>query len=71
MKTTLTIKGTHCNSCKLLIEDVCKDVGAKSCNVNFQTGETTIEHEENFDWQTFKKEIEALGQYHVELNSKL
>ena len=71
MKTTLTIKGTHCNSCKLLIEDVCKDAGAKSCNVNFKTGETIVEHEESFDLQTFKKEVEAIGQYQVEINSKL
>lgn len=68
MKTTITIKGTHCNSCKLLIEDVCKDFGAQSCNVNYQTGETAIEHDENFDWQEFKKEIEGLGQYKVGVN---
>lgn len=68
MNITLTIKGTHCNACKLLIEDVCSDRGAKSCNVNFQTGETTIEYEENFDLQGFKREVEALGQYQVEIN---
>ena len=65
--TTINIKGTHCNSCKLLIEDVCKDQkGAKSCAVDFASGKTVIEHDESFDWQAFKKEVEALGNYKVE-----
>ena len=69
--TTINIKGTHCNSCKLLIEDVCKEVkGAQSCNVNFQTGDTVVEHDESFDWQAFKKEVEDLGKYTVNLNEK-
>jgi copper chaperone CopZ len=69
MKTTLTIKGTHCNSCKVLIEDVCKETpGINSCNVEFKTGVTEIEHEENVDWQKFKKEVESLGEYKVENN---
>ena len=65
--TTINIKGTHCNSCKLLIEDVCKDQkGAKSCAVDFASGKTIIEHDESFDWSEFKKEVEALGNYKVE-----
>ena len=67
MQTTIIIKGTHCNACKMLIEDVCKDIkDVKSCIVNFQTGETLVEHEESIDWQVFKKEIEGLGQYKLE-----
>jgi len=67
--TAINIKGTHCNSCKILIEDVCKEIkGATSCSVNFETGETKIEHDESFDWKAFKKEIEALGNYKVEIN---
>lgn len=69
MKTTLTIKGTHCNSCKALIEDMCKEIpGINSCNVDFKTGVTEIEHEENTDWQKFKNEVESLGEYKVEVN---
>ena len=68
MQTTITIKGTHCNACKALIEDVCKDIkGVKLCTVNFQTGQTVVDHEENIDWQAFKKEIDGLGQYDVQL----
>lgn len=69
MKTTLTIKGIHCKACKSLIEDVSKDIkGVELCNVDFQTGETTIEHDESFDLDSFKKEIESLGQYKIEIN---
>lgn len=72
MQTTIVnIKGTHCNACKLLIEDVCKEIkDAKSCTVNFETGETVIEHDGSFDWQAFKKEVESLGNYTVNLNEK-
>lgn len=66
VKTTVTIQGTHCNACKALIEDVCRDIeGVESCTVNFQTGETVVEHDETLDWQVFKKEIESLGEYKV------
>ena len=65
--TTLTIKGTHCTACKLLIEDVCKDIpGVASCTVNFQTGETVVRHDESIDWKRFQAEIEELGEYKVE-----
>lgn len=70
MKTTAIINGTHCKSCKLLIEDVCKDMeGVSSCTVDFGTGEMLIEHDEHFSVDLFKNEIESLGEYKVELNS--
>ncbi|QQR54569.1 heavy-metal-associated domain-containing protein [Candidatus Peregrinibacteria bacterium] len=66
MKTTFTIQGTHCKACKLLIEDVCKDIPeVTSCEVNFATGETVLEHEESLDWDALKSEIEGLGSYKV------
>jgi copper chaperone CopZ len=68
--TTVTIKGTHCNACKLLIEDVCKDIkGVRSCEVDFRTGKTIIEHDEELDWRSFAGEIEGVGEYKVEHNS--
>jgi len=71
MKTTLTIKGTHCASCKALIEEVAKE---NSCvtdiSVDFNTGRTFLEHKDCLDWQTLKKEVESLGDYHVELPGK-
>lgn len=67
LTTTLIIKGTHCNACKMLIEDVCKDIpGVQICTVNFQTGETVVEHDKNIDWERFRKEVEELGEYKIE-----
>ena len=64
--TTVIIKGTHCNACKLLIEDVCSEIsGVKSCNVDFQSGKTEIEHNESFNFELFKKEMEGLGPYKI------
>lgn len=67
--TVIKINGTHCKACKLLIEDVCKDMeGVKSCNVEFETGRTVIEHDKDFSIISFKKEVEDLGQYKMEIN---
>lgn len=66
-KTTFTVKGTHCNACKTLIEEVCSEfAGVKSCLVDFKTGKTILEHEPDADIQKLKKEIEALGEYKIE-----
>ncbi len=66
MKTTITIKGTHCPSCKALIEDIAKETkGITSCTANYKTGKVVIEHGDNVDWAYFKKEIESLGKYKV------
>lgn len=66
MKTTFTINGMHCNSCKMLIEEVCAEIaGVKSCSVDFKTGKTVLEHEEKLDIQKLKKEIESIGKYKV------
>jgi len=68
MKTIITIKGTHCNSCKMLIEDICKDVaGVKLCTVDFRSGKTTIEHEGTLDLKKIKLEIERAGDYKVKV----
>lgn len=66
MKTTLTIKGTHCPSCKALIEDVASETpGINSCTVDYTTGQTHIEHDKTVDWDKFTKEVESLGDYQV------
>lgn len=68
MKTIITIQGTHCKACKMLIEDVCKDIpGVQACTVDFQTGQTEIEHDAGLDWNQLKKEIESLGKYTVNM----
>ncbi len=66
MKTTFTVKGTHCNACKILIEEVCLEfVGIKSCLVDFKTGKTTIEHDPTLDFKKLIAEIESLGDYKI------
>ena len=62
MKKILTVKGTHCTSCKELIEEVCREMpGVNSATVDFKTGKTVIEHEKPLYMKKLKKEIEALG----------
>ncbi len=66
MKTNLKIEEFHCNSCKMLVEDVCSDFPEiKSCKINAKTGEVTLEHGDSFNLAKFKKEIESLGAYKV------
>lgn len=66
MKTILTVKGMHCESCKVLIEDTCKDIkGIKSCKVDFKTGKVELEHEKPIDLNLIKKEIKSLGDYDI------
>lgn len=67
MKTTFTVKGTHCNACKILIEEVCSEfAGVNSCLVDFKTGKTIIEHEPSLDLKKLSQEIESLGEYKVQ-----
>ena len=66
MKTLITITGMHCNDCKALIEDVCKDVtGVVACTVNLKKGNAEIEHEPTLNLNLLKQEIEGVGQYKV------
>ncbi len=43
--------------------------GVQSCEVDLQTGATVIEHDERFQQNLFKQEVEGLGEYKVEFNS--
>ncbi len=67
MKTTFNIKGLHCTSCKMLIEDVCSEIkGITSSNVDVKKGTLVIEHDDKVDVKKLKKEIESLGEYMVD-----
>lgn len=67
MKTLLTIKGTHCQACKTLIENFTKDIpGVISCTVDYQTGKTEVEHDASLQLEKLKNEIQNLGSYGVE-----
>ena len=66
MKTIITVKGTHCPSCKVLIEDICTEIaGVKSCTLEFKSGKLVVEHEPGLDLKRIKKEIEKAGEYRV------
>ena len=69
MKKTITINGTHCNSCKFLIEDVAKDIqGIQTITVDPTNGKTDIEYNKQLNWDTFKQEIESVNpDYSVQL----
>lgn len=67
MKTVLKITGMHCASCKLLIEDVCKDIpGVTSCEVDLAGNTTTIEHDASVNVSKIKQKICSLGDYQVQ-----
>ena len=67
MKQTITIEGMHCDSCKVLIEDIASAInGIKSCKVDVKSGKMIVEHEVA-DLKQLKKEIEAAGEYKVKL----
>ncbi len=71
MKTIIYVKGTDCPSCKVVIEEICKEIpGVTSCKVDFKTGKTEIEHDSTFNKQIFKKEVESIGKYKVVLDAK-
>lgn len=66
MTTNLEIKGMHCGSCKVLIEDVCKDIeGVTSCVVDVQGESAVVEHDSSVDTEKLVTEVSSLGDYKV------
>ena len=61
MQTTVSIPGIHCASCAALIKDISSEFASiKSVDVDVDTKKVTLDHEEGFDFQQWKKEIESL-----------
>jgi len=66
MKTIITIQGTHCESCKALIEDVCSEIpGINRCTVDYKSGRTEIAHDDTIDWSLLEREVASVGPYVV------
>lgn len=66
MLTTLTIKGTHCASCKALIEEASLEVpGITGCTVDYATGKTELEHNGDLDIPALQKAISEVGDYAI------
>ncbi len=69
MKTTFKVPGMHCKACATLITEVSREFPTvHGVDVNLESKEVTLEHDENLDLTTWKKEIEALGADYKVLN---
>ncbi len=61
--TIVSIPGIHCASCAALIKDVSGEFPTiKSIEVDIDTKKVAIDHDESFDMQKWKQEIEALDE---------
>lgn len=61
-KQQIHIKGMHCRSCEILIEDELKKVpGVKQVSVSHQTGIADVECECELDGETVTKAVESAG----------
>ena len=59
--TTVSIPGIHCASCAALIKDVSSEFPSiKQVDVNIDTKNVSIEHDESFDMLKWSQEIESL-----------
>ena len=62
METTLAVKGMHCNSCKLLIEDAVSGIaGVTHVHANFKTGVVNVTHTTDAVLPTIKQVIRLEG----------
>lgn len=60
--TTIKVKGMHCKSCELLLEDVLKDIkGINKVSANFRKKELTIYHKENLPLKEIETAIQKSG----------
>lgn len=63
MQTSVSIPGIHCASCAALIKDVSSEFSAiKSAEVDIDTKKVTLDHNESFDMEKWKQEIEGLDE---------
>lgn len=62
MKTTVKIPGMHCNACVTLITEVSEEFPTvHGVNINLESKEVSLDHDESLDLTAWKKEIESLG----------
>lgn len=61
MQTIVSIPGIHCAACSALIKDVSSEFSSiKNVEVDIETKKVTLDHEDDFDFQQWKNEIESL-----------
>ena len=63
------IKGTKCNSCKMLIADILEDmnINVVSFDVDKNKKESKLVVQTDLEPQKIKDEIQAVGDYQLEL----
>jgi copper chaperone CopZ len=64
MKHTLKVKGMHCKSCAMLIEDSLTDIGATDVKIDVAKGLVALTSDK--DKKIIVKAIEDAGEYKVE-----
>lgn len=63
MQTTVSIPGIHCAACASLIKDVSSDFPAiKQIDVNIDTKQVTLDHDETLDMARWTNEVESLDE---------
>ncbi len=66
MITTVSIPGIHCEGCSRLIQDVSRDFsGITSVKVDLTAKTVTLDHNDQFLFNDWKKEIESLNPAYV------
>ncbi|HLD71715.1 MAG TPA: heavy-metal-associated domain-containing protein [Candidatus Peribacteraceae bacterium] len=71
MQTIVSIPGIHCASCAALIKDVSSEFPQiQKVDVDIDTKNVTLDHDESLDIQKWMEEIEALDpKYNIHLTS--
>jgi len=64
MKQILKVKGMHCKSCAMLIEDSLTEIGATEVKVDVSKGIVSLSSDK--DKKTITQAIENAGEYKVE-----
>lgn len=63
MQTSVSIPGIHCPSCAALIKDVSSEYPAiTNAEVDIDTKKVILDHDESFDMEKWKEEIEGLDE---------
>ena len=67
-KHTITVKGMHCNSCKIIISEALEEAGAKNVHVglNAQAQYGVVTFTSDLPQNKIKAIIEAQGDYFVQ-----
>ena len=73
MQTIVSIPGIHCASCAALIKDVSSEFPQiQKVDVDIDTKNVTLDHDESLDIQKWMEEIEALDpKYNIHLTSSV